>query len=67
MKKSIKCPHCGERITTYNVPTSSFHKFNPRTYQISHRVGAIDFDDVGFCDKCSGIITYDMFEDDNNE
>jgi|LGVF01.2.fsa_nt_gb hypothetical protein len=64
MKKSIKCPYCCERITTYNVPTSSFHKFNPRTYKVSHRVGEIDIsDDSGFCDHCGGIITIEMFEE----
>lgn len=67
MKKSIKCPHCEERIRTFNVPVNTFFTFNPSTYKIGKRVGDYDFDTVGFCPKCSGTIDIEMFEEDWNK
>ena len=62
-KKSIKCPHCGERIYNIGVWASAPHRYSPHLDKITKRTGTLDgvFDE-GFCPKCHGDVERKDFE-----
>jgi phage FluMu protein Com len=67
MKKSIRCPHCDERITNIHVSVHTYYVYNPRLDKITKRIGVRDYERIGHCPKCSGLVDSNLFEEEQNE
>lgn len=65
MKKTIKCPHCGERIRGYIVCSYTYRFYNPNTEKLGYISADWDHEINGNCPKCGGLITEDMFEEES--
>ena len=62
MKKSVKCPHCGERIRTIIVNSHTFGRYNPYTENF-RRESATELEYEGVCPKCEKNISVDLWKE----